>query len=343
MENASNCCDNDISSSCSKKQFTGEPTLIIKQPEAVLDDVYYRSLELVDIFVCTIKDKKKTSEIVKNICKHLPLDKLSHLKRVRSNTNQANELQIIVAENYKEDFLTNTWLDLCENNPVYCHVSKPYMVKVPKLPPLTRQQYNNAVQYWPCSFHEDKRITRLLNRSFFSAEEVRHIYKNMEEAISVAKSSLYKVHIGAVIVDPKSDTIIAKSCDLRQGKHPLQHAVMVEIDQVATVQGGGMWRLSDKCLSNSVQKHSCGIEKGDKTGPYLCTGYDLYVTTEPCIMCAMALVHSRISRVFYGSSHPEGALGSKYKLHVQPGINHHYEVFCGVLKDKCDKLMIDTT
>ncbi|XP_071162227.1 probable inactive tRNA-specific adenosine deaminase-like protein 3 [Mytilus edulis] len=339
MEEVSNCYDYDISSSCSKKQFTGEPTLM-KQPEAVLDDVYYRSLELVDIFVCTIKDKKKTSEIVKNICKHLPLDKLSHLKRVRSN--QANELQIIVAENYEEDFLNNTWSDLCEKNPVYCHVSKPYLVKVPKLPPLTRQQYNNAVQYWPCSFHEDKRITRLLNRSFFSTEEVNLIHKNMEEAISVAKSSVYKLHIGAVIVDPKSDTIIAKSCDLRQGKHPLQHAVMVAIDQVATVQGGGMWQLSDKS-SNNLQKHSCRIEKGDKTGPYLCTGYDLYVTAEPCIMCAMALVHSRISRVFYGSPHPEGALGSKYKLHVQPGINHHYDVFCGVLQDHCHKLMSDKT
>ncbi|XP_052058464.1 probable inactive tRNA-specific adenosine deaminase-like protein 3 [Mytilus californianus] len=340
MEVLSDCCENNISSS-SKKQFSKETTSI-KQPEAVLDDVYYRSLKLVDIFVCTIKDKKKTSEIVKNICKHLPLDKLSHLKRVRSNTNQANELQIIVAENYEDDFLTDIWTDLCEKNSVYCHVSKPYMVKVPKLPPLTRQQYNNAVQYWPCSFHEDKRITKLLNRSFFSTEEVNLINKNMEEAISVAKSSAYQLHIGAVIVDPQSDTIIAKSCDLRQGKHPLQHAVMVAIDQVATVQGGGMWQLSDKCCNN-LQKEFCCIQKKDKTGPYLCTGYDLYVTTEPCIMCAMALVHSRISRVFYGSPHPEGALGSKYKLHVQSGINHHYEVFCDVLQDRCNKLMNDIT
>lgn len=340
MEVLSDCCENNISSSA-KKQFSKETTSI-KQPEAVLNDVYYRSLELVDIFVCTIKDKKKTSEIVKNICKHLPLDKLSHLKRVRSNTNQANELQIIVAENYEDDFLTNIWTDLVEKNAVYCHVSKPYMVKVPKLPPLTRQQYNNAVQYWPCSFHEDKRITRLLNRSFFSTEEVNLIHKNMEEAISVAKSSVYQLHIGAVIIDPHSDTIIAKSCDLRQGKHPLQHAVMVAIDQVATVQGGGMWQLSDKCCKN-LQKESCCIQKKDKTGPYLCTGYDLYVTTEPCIMCAMALVHSRISRVFYGSPHPEGALGSKYKLHVQSGINHHYEVFCDVLQDRCNKLMNDIT
>nr|XP_058940026.1 probable inactive tRNA-specific adenosine deaminase-like protein 3 [Pocillopora verrucosa] len=76
-----------------------------------------------------------------------------------------------------------------------------------------------------------------------------------------------------------------------------------------------------------------------KSLPYLCTGYDLYVTREPCAMCAMALVHSRIRRVFYGcSDNKTGALGSRYKIHTQTGLNHHYEVFCGVLEDECRAL-----
>lgn len=76
-----------------------------------------------------------------------------------------------------------------------------------------------------------------------------------------------------------------------------------------------------------------------KSMPYLCTGYDLYVTREPCSMCAMALVHSRIRRVFYGcSDNITGALGSRYKIHTQTGLNHHYEVFCGVLEDDCRTL-----
>jgi len=58
----------------------------------------------------------------------------------------------------------------------------------------------------------------------------------------------------------------------------------------------------------------------------------------------MALVHSRIRRVFYGSNDSDiGALGSRYNLHVQEGLNHHYEVFCNVLKDQCDKLMTLST
>ena len=52
--------------------------------------------------------------------------------------------------------------------------------------------------------------------------------------------------------------------------------------------------------------------------------------------CAMALVHSRIRRVFYGCTDSvTGALGSRYKIHTQLGLNHHFEVFRGILEEEC--------
>ncbi|XP_011073442.1 probable inactive tRNA-specific adenosine deaminase-like protein 3 isoform X1 [Sesamum indicum] len=66
----------------------------------------------------------------------------------------------------------------------------------------------------------------------------------------------------------------------------------------------------------------------DSTRPYLCTGYDIYFVWEPCIMCAMAIVHQRIRRVFYTFPNPnDGALGSVHRLQGERSLNHHYAVF----------------
>lgn len=73
-------------------------------------------------------------------------------------------------------------------------------------------------------------------------------------------------------------------------------------------------------------------------GPYLATGYYVYATHEPCVMCAMALVHSRVNKVFYGKSSENGGLGTLCKLHTVKDLNHHYEVFKGLLQDDCENL-----
>lgn len=77
-------------------------------------------------------------------------------------------------------------------------------------------------------------------------------------------------------------------------------------------------------------------------GNYRLPGCDLYVTLEPCAMCAGAMMHARLSRVIFGAPDPKtGACGSIIDLFAQENLNHHTEVVGGVLAQQCSTLLKD--
>ena len=134
----------------------------------------------------------------------------------------------------------------------------------------------------------------------------------MKCAIEEAKKAgqLGEVPIGAVIV--KDNEIIARAHNLREIlQQPTAHAEHLAIERAAEVVGS--WRLED------------------------CT---LYVTLEPCVMCAGTIVMSRIPRVVYGAMDPKrGCSGSLMDLLQQPQFNHRAIVEHGVLEETCGNLL----
>lgn len=75
-------------------------------------------------------------------------------------------------------------------------------------------------------------------------------------------------------------------------------------------------------------------------GNYRLPGCELYVTIEPCAMCAGAILHARIARVVYGARDPKtGACGSIVDLFAEKRLNHHAEVRGGVLAEECGALL----
>lgn len=73
---------------------------------------------------------------------------------------------------------------------------------------------------------------------------------------------------------------------------------------------------------------------------YRLTGATLYVTLEPCPMCAGAIVHARIARVVFGANDPlAGAAGSVTNVFAIPSLNHHPEVIGGVLAEECGAML----
>jgi tRNA(adenine34) deaminase len=81
---------------------------------------------------------------------------------------------------------------------------------------------------------------------------------------------------------------------------------------------------------------------GRAAASYRLTGTTLYVTLEPCVMCASAIVHARVSRLVFGAWDPKaGAAGSTVDVFTLPSMNHRVDVFGGVLMDECARLLSD--
>jgi len=77
-------------------------------------------------------------------------------------------------------------------------------------------------------------------------------------------------------------------------------------------------------------------------GSYRLTDSVLYVTLEPCLMCAAAIVHARVRRLVFGAWDPRaGAAGSMLDAFALPGLNHRVDVFGGVLTEECSLLLRD--
>lgn len=134
----------------------------------------------------------------------------------------------------------------------------------------------------------------------------------MKQAVKQAKKAYDKLEtpIGCVIVH--EDKIIARGYNKRNmKKNTLAHAEILAINKASKVLGD--WRLED------------------------CT---MYVTLEPCPMCAGAIVQARIPRVVIGSMNPKaGCAGSVLNLLQQNGLNHQVEITKGVLAEECSGLM----
>ena len=81
-------------------------------------------------------------------------------------------------------------------------------------------------------------------------------------------------------------------------------------------------------------------QAGEKFGNYLLTGAKLYVTLEPCIMCAGAIIQARLSRVIFGARDPKcGAVVSLYNILADKRLNHQVEITEGILPEECGEII----
>lgn len=137
----------------------------------------------------------------------------------------------------------------------------------------------------------------------------------MKKALELAKKAydMGEAPIGAVVVKKSTGQIVGQGYNRREtDKSPLAHAEIIAIEEASKTLGG--WRLID-----------C----------------ELYVTLEPCPMCAGAIINSRIERVIYGAEDKKaGSLSSVINLFELP-YNHKSQITSGVLQEECSQILSD--
>jgi tRNA(adenine34) deaminase len=136
----------------------------------------------------------------------------------------------------------------------------------------------------------------------------------MQEALALARQAAEEgeVPVGAVVV--KEGNVIGRGYNRPVSKNdPTAHAEIVALR-----------------------------EAGAATGNYRLAGCTLYVTIEPCAMCAGAIMHARLGRLVYGAADPKaGACGSVVDLFADSRLNHHASVTGGVMAEAAAKLLQD--
>jgi len=134
----------------------------------------------------------------------------------------------------------------------------------------------------------------------------------MQIALEEAQKAAMKdeVPVGAVIV--LSGRIIGRAHNMPITLHdPSAHAEMLALRQAA-----------------------------ERLGNYRLTGAELYVTLEPCIMCAGAIIQARLARVIFGAFDPKyGAVSTIYQILTDERLNHNVAVTEGILKDECGEII----
>ncbi|KAI8084772.1 cytidine deaminase-like protein [Halteromyces radiatus] len=294
----------------------------------VLPEEYTRTLETTQVYVTTV-EPKSTNQLLKFIQKYLPpLQQLEHCKRIKRSKQNPDSLVLTTILCTCDSMDLSSLKNLATQHNIDID---PQQIGVPRYPPKNKRQFEQWNPVWPVTYREDPR-----QHPKWTQQDLDLIQDHMRQLMTATidhDSSCLDVR--ARIVDPKSNTVLAQATDTRHLGHPLHHAIMNCIDLVAQKERQNKQQQKDE-VDGLKRKHmdddnALDDNINDRSTTYLCSGYDMYVTHEPCAMCAMALVHSRITRVFYSVPTKTGCLGTLYHIHSHSSLNHHYKTFKDLL------------
>jgi tRNA-specific adenosine deaminase 3 len=250
----------------------------------------------------------------------LESDALSHLKRIR-----------------KRDSISTLLLSVSSTVPLLptnLDIGDPYQISVPSNPALTQTSLILKNTLWPTVYAPRRKWEPekwSIAKVQWARDAISHMLRNTAQTTSSDELPVV-AHVPKPFEDEAllSRSFTAKDTRISTG-HPLRHAAMNLIRNVAD------WRaktspadlLPDPSKpATSPSNGSLEISDTSSNGAnYLLTGLTLFITHEPCIMCSMALLHSRVKEVFYIVPMPQtGGCGGSACLPALKGVNHRYSI-----------------
>ncbi|KAL7063528.1 hypothetical protein AAHC03_01829 [Spirometra sp. Aus1] len=282
---------------------------------------------------------------------------LLHLKRVHSvpgPANGDNRSVRVLLDLDKVQFSRSHALQLRDQLAALLNLEEPDVSLqvepcwVPLFRALSRRQHDELVRQakevdlqtlgWPSTFHPDPQLELLLAVgsdapvTYFTNEEAAWHNKWLERVVQLAETrgtlcAAFNTSCAgpsgppcaAIVLPPRSDnkdacSPLAETVSFSE-RSRLQHAVMLAVEEVGRTQ-----RVS------TAAKRRAEEEEGE--AGYICTDCDVYLSSEPCVMCAMALVHSRVRRLFVARRLPGlGGIDSGWAIHRVKNLNHRFLAF----------------
>ncbi|KAL4469548.1 hypothetical protein ABPG74_004801 [Tetrahymena malaccensis] len=303
-------------------------------------------------------ENKKTNFMIKKYGndQYFNLKNLNHIKRIRKSEENPTNVQFFLR--LKDDFNDEVEQNIPEE-------IKPYSLKEVEVAvnmPRTKEQFLQFNKYWPITYKvQQYEIVQ------FTDIEQKEINQIMRQCIEQAKQTYEKQNKfnACAIYDPNKKKILQFAVDETCRKqNSIKHCTMnvmklfgqnyiVTAQQKATIvekvkdiqdeeknqedklqkEDGEEVEEEKKDKINSKRKSEESIEES-LSSYYYCTGLDVFIVQEPCIMCSMALIHSRVRRVYYSLKNPKqeqfGGLNEDLMINHMDSLNHSFLVFQNV-------------
>lgn len=249
----------------------------------------------------------------------------------------------------RQDLDRETLVSLLSSFPplaAYVSPTNPYQVPVPKRSAHTPDQLQEWKQHWPVSYTPVRLgpTADIRSRDWTTGRRDWYQQQLAEVCELAERSRLERGELGIACsvyetYNPRVHAFgspggrvpvrMASGTDTRcSSSNPLCHAFAGLIDAVAELDRKGLRQTVQSPPSGADSPSGSSTPTKSDSPPYLLTGLTVFASHEPCLLCSMALLHSRIAVLCYARAMPgSGGCGSVYRVHEQEGLNHRFEVW----------------